>query len=334
MNVAEFTDRQLAGQRLMVGFEGTDLNEDIRFLIDTLKIGGIIFFTENLINPDQIKHLCLSVQKYASSCGSPPLFIAIDQEGGVVSRLKEPFTQFPGNPQMQDAKDAERFAHKTASELTGVGINMNMAPVMDLAVKNIQSVMAERSFGHNPKWVSIMGETIIEHFQKNGIMSVAKHFPGIGRTTLDSHIDKPSLDIDIGILEDTDLVPFKAAIKHQVSGIMLSHVVYNRIDPFWPASLSPKIAKDLLRRQMAFNGVVLTDDLDMGAIKKYYDIKTVIKQVLEAEIDIALICHKGPDIEKAFAEILKSISRNHEIKAKGIKSVRRILTLKKIYLGF
>jgi beta-N-acetylhexosaminidase len=333
MNITTFTSKQLAGQRLMVGFEGTELNQDLRFLIDSIKVGGIILFAGNLINPDQIKNLCLSVQEYARSCGSPKLFIAIDQEGGVVTRLQKPFTQFPGNPYMKDEKDAERFARTTAAELSDTGINMNMAPVMDLAVEKNQSIMAERSFGHNPKRVSIMGGTIIEHLQKNGIMSVAKHFPGIGRTTLDSHGEMPSLDIDIDTLEEADLVPFKTAVKRQVSGIMLSHILYNRVDPNWPASLSPRIAENLLRNQMAFNGVVLTDDLDMGAIKNHFDIKTVIRQILLAQIDIAIICHKGPDIEEAFDEIFKYMSKNYEMKAKGIESVKRILQLKERYLG-
>jgi beta-N-acetylhexosaminidase len=333
MDITQFTSRQLAGQRLMVGFEGAEFNEDLMFLVDTIKVGGIILFAENLDHSEQIKNLCLSVQQYARSSGNPSLFIAIDQEGGVVTRLKEPFTQFPGNPQMKDLKDAEHFARTTAAELRDTGINMNMAPVLDLAFENIQSIMAQRSFGHDPKWVSIMGSTLIEHLQKNGMMSVAKHFPGIGRTTLDSHMDMPHLDIDIRELEQADMVPFKAAIKHQVSGIMLSHILYNRIDPIWPASLSTKIAKDLLRKKMAFNGVVMTDDLDMGAIKNHYDIKTVVKQILSAEIDIALICHKGPDIEQAFEEILKYLTTDDKIRAQGIESVKRILMLKEKYLG-
>ena len=333
MDITQFTSRQLAGQRLMVGFEGTELNKDLMFLIDTIRVGGIILFAGNLDHPEQIKNLCLSVQQYARSSGNPSLFIAIDQEGGAVTRLKEPFTQFPGNPQMKDMKDAEHFARTTAAELRDTGINMNMAPVLDLAFENIQSIMAQRSFGHDPKWVSIMGSTLIEHLQKNGMMSVAKHFPGIGRTTLDSHTDMPRLDIDIRELEQADMVPFKAAIKDQVSGIMLSHILYNRVDPIWPASLSPKIAKDLLRKQMAFNGVVMTDDLDMGAIKNHYDIKTVVKQILSAQIDIALICHKGPDIEQAFEEILKYLTTDDEIRSQGIESVKRILMLKERYLG-
>ncbi len=333
METTQITHEQLAGQRLMVGFEGTTLNPELMFLINTLKVGGIILFTGNLSTPDQIKNLCISVQEYARSCGQPKLFIAIDQEGGQVARLKAPFTQFPGNPNIKDPQDAENFARTTASELTEIGINMNLAPVLDVALKDKKGVMASRAFGHDPIRVSDLGVTVIDHLQRNGIMSVAKHFPGIGRTTLDSHLEMPALDIDVATLETTDLLPFDAAIKHNVTGMMLSHILYNKIDPKWPASLSTSIAGDLLRRRMGFDGIVMTDDLDMGAIKKHYDIKTVIRQILLADIDIALICHKGPDIESAFGEIINALDRSRRLKIKGRESVKRIMKMKRKYIG-
>ncbi len=317
----------------MVGFEGTALNQDLKFLINTLKVGGIILFAGNLSTPDQIKDLCISVQQYARSCGQPKLFIAIDQEGGQVARLKEPFTQFPGNPKIKDPQDAESFARTTASELMQIGINMNLAPVLDVALKDKNGVMAGRVFGHDPIRVSELGITVIDHFQRNGIMSVAKHFPGIGRTTIDSHLEMPSLDIDVTTLAASDLLPFVAAIKHNVAGIMLSHILYKKIDPKWPASLSTSIADNLLRRRMGFDGIVMTDDLDMGAIKKHYDIKTVIRQILLADIDIALICHKGPNIENAFEEITQALERSLRLKVKATEAVKRIMKMKKKYIG-
>lgn len=333
MEIKALTNEQIAGQRLMVGFNGTGLNDDLKFLIDTIKVGGIILFAGNLSSPQQIKDLCFSAQKYALEQGQPPLFISIDQEGGQVARLKAPFTQFPGNSKMRGEEDAVNFAEITAKELTGVGINMNMAPVLDVASKGIQSIMAERVFGDDPMWVSKLGVKVIEHLQQNKIMSIAKHFPGIGRTTVDSHLDMPLLNADIADLEAVDLLPFKEAIKHNVAGIMLSHIFYEKIDSIWPASLSILIAKDLLRKQMRFNKLIMTDDLDMGAIKKNYNIKTIIQQILSADIDIALICHKGPDIEEAFYEILNSLKGSQKIMEKGMESVERILKVKQKYIG-
>ena len=333
MDITSFSDEQLAGQRLMAGFEGTRLNRELKFLIDEIKVGGIILFTRNIINPRQIKRLCLSVQEFAVSCGQPPLFIAIDQEGGQVARLKEPFTQFPGNPKMKGLKDAENYARTAAAELAEVGINMNLAPVLDVAFNGPISIMSDRAFGHEPTWVSNLGAAVIEHLQLNGIMSVAKHFPGIGRTTLDSHLDMPALDIDANTLFATDLVPFEAAIQRQVAGIMLSHILYQKLDPQWPASLSPNIAGNLLRDRLGFDGVVLTDDLDMGAIKKHYDLKTVVRQILSADIDISLICHSRMDIEQAFKEILNAQTGSESMQTKGAQSAGRILKLKRKYLA-
>ena len=333
MRTASFSTEQQAGQRLMVGFEGTGLNEDLKDLINRLKIGGIILFAGNLKSPDQIKELCRSIQDYAKICQQPPLFIAVDQEGGQVARLQEPFTIFPGNPHMKTEEDAVHFAEITAAELNQVGINMNMAPVMDVSPEGSGSIMAERTFGDNPAWVSRLGVKVIEHLQLNNIMAVAKHFPGIGRTTLDSHMDMPVLHDDLSIMEDFDLIPFEAGIQNRVSGVMLSHIFYTKLDPQWPASLSPQIANNLLRKQMGFDGLVLTDDLDMGAISKHYDIHTAIHQILAADIDLTLICHKGPTIEIAFEEILKELTDSPELKAKGIESMERIMGAKRRYLG-
>ncbi len=332
MDLAKFSNPQLAGQRLMVGFEGTRLDPDLKFLIREIRAGGLILFAYNLETPDQIKDLCLAAQDYAESCGQPPLFIAIDQEGGQVARLKAPFTQFPGNPSMRDKADAVRFAEITAAELDGVGINMDMAPVVDVAPQNMNSIMARRSFGGDPDRVARLGTTIIEHLQRNRIMAVAKHFPGIGRTVLDSHLDLPTLDDSLASLEQYDLIPFRACIEQGVSGLMLSHIFYPQLDAEWPASLSPGIAHDLLRQRMGYTGLVMTDDLDMGAIAKHYDIKICLQQILAADIDLALICHKGPNIEIAFDYILKAITDSADLKSRCLQSIKRIARSKRHYL--
>ena len=266
-------------------------------------------------------------------CGQPPLFIAIDQEGGPVARLREPFTLFPGNPHIKSEEQAVRFAEITAAELCQVGINMNMAPVMDVSPEECNSIMAGRTFGGDPTLVARLGVKVIEHLQRNNIMAVAKHFPGIGRTVLDSHVDLPVLDDDLSVIEQFDLIPFETGIQHGVSAVMLSHIFYKKLDPQWPASLSGQIAKDFLRKRMGFDGIVITDDLDMGAIAKHFDIQISIRQILAAEIDLALICHQGPNIEIAYKEILQMITDSSEKKARGIESVLRIENLKNKYLS-
>ncbi|MBF0377449.1 MAG: glycoside hydrolase family 3 protein [Desulfamplus sp.] len=336
----------LAGQRLMVGFEGVELNLELKALIRDIKVAGIILFAINIKSAAQVKELCKSAQDYAKSCNLPPLFIAIDQEGGKVARLKKPdFTEFQGNPYIKDIDDAKNFATIVARELKSVNINMNFAPVMDFIPEpkdipniddlrgNFESIMINRAFHGTPENVAKLGSCVIDTFQKSGIMAVAKHFPGIGRTTRDSHLELPILgqrEADRKLMELSDLIPFKAAIKSNVAGIMLSHILYSALDNELPASLSYNIAKRLLRDEMGYQGVVMTDDLDMKAIK--FDIPTSIKHILNAEVDIALICHKGAAIETAFNEIKTLIATDEKFYQKAIESSQRIDSLKRRYL--
>ena len=322
---------QAAGQRLMIGFDGTELSTRLKFYIDTLKIGGVILFSRNIASPEQVTRLCRSIQTYARDCGQPPLFIGIDQEGGKVARLKAPFTEFPGNPAMKGTADAVEFSRVTAAELTAVGVNMNLAPVLDIVPQGVAGVMTDRTFGSDPGWVSKLALTVISNVQKRGIMAGAKHFPGIDRTTLDSHLDQPFLDTDLESLNRSDLVPFKKAVMRQVAGVLLSHIVYTDLDTRWPASLSQKIAKKLLRKQLGYKGLVLTDDLDMGAIIKYYDIDTVMAQIIAADIDLALICHESPKIEMAFEILLAQHAQ--KMRAPGRSGpLQRILRFKRNFL--
>jgi len=333
MNAQDLSIAELAGQRIMVGFNGLICDADLEFLIRDLKVGGLILFSCNIDSKDQISELCQSAQDTARSAGHPPLLIAIDQEGGEVARLKAPFTEFPGNPRMKAESDAEHFGRVAAGELSNLGINMNMAPVMDLAPENVESIMAGRAFGSDPQWVSRLGTVVIQTLQENGVMAVAKHFPGIGRTTLDSHLDLPVLETNETDLEDYDLIPFCAAIEAGVAGFMLSHIRYTGLDDEWPASLSETIARNLLRRKMGYGGVVMTDDLDMGAIRNHFTIQTCTERILAADIDIALICHRSPDMETIYELIYNSLKRSEDLRRRGELAVNRILELKKRYLS-
>lgn len=332
MNIVDFTDEQLSGQRIMAGFDGTVLNDDLKYMIDELKVGGVILFSRNITSPSQVRELCRSVQDFAASCGQPDLFIAIDQEGGVVSRLKEPFTQFPsGNPGMTDIADAEVFADVTARELNDIGVNMDMAPVLDVQPEGFEGIMDKRVFSGDAAFVSDMGTAVITGLQKQGVMAVGKHFPGIGRTVLDSHLELPVLETDEAELARTDFLPFETAIGNDVSGIMLSHILYSGLDSDWPASLSEIIVKDLLRGRMGYDGVVMTDDLDMKAIKT--DIRTSVERIITADVDIALICHKGPDIETAYNEFIRHIRASDAARSQCLNSVERIMKLKEQFFS-
>lgn len=329
------SDEQLAGQRLMVGFHGQELEDNLRFMIGDMCVGGLILFKRNVSDPSQVAELCQAAQAWANQSGNPKLMIAVDQEGGPVARLGPPFTVFPGNRAIGANRSdhaASEFATVTARELRDVGITMNLAPVVDVASFGVNAVMEDRVFGEEPELVAHLGRRVIETLQDHGMPATAKHFPGIGRTTLDSHADLPHVDVERGVLEATDLVPFRAAIHSHVEAVMLSHVVYQDLDPRWPASLSSVIARDLLRDTMGFNGVSMTDDLDMGAIEKHFDVETVIKCVSEAGIDIALICHDLLKVKRAFRALTEVVRQSEGSRRKATESVQRILNLKRRYL--
>ena len=248
-----------------------------------------------------------------------------------MARLKAPFTEFPGTPPLTSKAEAENFGRITAGELSDVGINMNMAPVMDVTDPDIDSIMAKRAFSDDPDIVATIGTAVITALQKRQVMAVAKHFPGIGRTTLDSHLDLPVLDADAETLQ-ADLKPFAAAAAKQVAGMMLSHIRYSALDPDLPASLSVKIARELLRNRLGYDGLVLTDDLDMGAIRNYFDIDTAVDYILAADIDLILICHRGPAQGQAFTRTCAWLQKASGPWQRGLNSAQRILRFKQQYL--
>jgi beta-N-acetylhexosaminidase len=324
--------RHLAGQRLVLGFDGTRFNSDLEVLIGRFQAGGIILFRQNIVSPEQVAQLCADVQAFAASCGQPPLFIAVDQEGGVVSRLPAPFTQFDGNPFIRTREAANAFARITARELHDVGINMNLAPVVDVVSDHTGAIMNSRAFPGDARTVADLGTAVIQTLQSCGVMAVAKHFPGIGRTVLDSHHLLPVLDAEPAVLEATDLIPFEAAVRADVSGIMVSHILCSQLDPRWQASLSVTIAHDMIRHGLGFDGLVLTDDLDMKAI--HHDMDTCMGRILAAGIDLALVCHQGPNIEKVFEALVRRLDGDTKTLDMGRVCVERIYRYKQQYLGW
>jgi beta-N-acetylhexosaminidase len=328
MNLANWPLDRLAGQRLVLGVDGTVFDDKLAGILSGLQPGGLNLFRRNADNPDQLRKLCGDSQAFARSAGLPPLLISIDQEGGEVARLGPPFTVFPGNPAMKTPEDARFFGETSARELLGVGIQMNLAPVMDVAPPGEPSIMERRVFPGGPEAVAEMGCRVVRAMEDAGLLAVAKHFPGIGRTVLDSHEDLPHMDASRSEMESLELPPFRAAIREGVAGVMLSHILYPSLDTRWPASLSAVIARDLLRRELGYGGLVLTDDLDMGAIQRHFSLPEAIPKILEAEIDLILICHPGPAAETAFREIRRAIGENRTVHQLAMESAGRILHAK------
>jgi beta-N-acetylhexosaminidase len=282
------------GQLFMIGIPGPQLDRSTEALIRDCNLGGVILFSRNIEDPIQLTRLCLDLQDAATEHHGLPLILAVDQEGGRVARLREPFTRFPGNAAIgQDTEPEEKakeFGRITAKEMKMVGLNMNLAPVVDVQRGEPEKHLAGRTFGEDPAMVALLGRAVVRSLQENGIMAVAKHFPGLGRTRLDPHVHLPRIELDMKEMEEVNLPPFQAAINEGVSGIMTSHAIYPALDTERPATLSPIVLNQLLRETMCFEGLIITDDLEMGAIAEHWGVAEGAAAAFEAGADILLIC--------------------------------------------
>jgi beta-N-acetylhexosaminidase len=328
LNILNFPDDVLAGQKIITGFEGDNLNKKNKNYFLRIKPGGIILFARNIKNPEQLKKLNSDIKKFFKANNLPAPFISIDQEGGTVARLKEPeFTELPGISEIHTVSGASQHSKKMSEILKEFYINMNMAPVLDVASLNKKSIMEKRSFPGTPDQVADLGITAADEYIKNNIIPVGKHFPGIGNTTTDSHFVLPVYKENKDFFLKNDLLPFKKAADKNIPALMFSHILYKELDDKWPASLSDKISKDILRNEMEYNGVTMTDDLDMKAVSS--DIKTSSYQILKADVDIALVCHSFENTETIHKIFLEKISdKTDEV----LNSVKRIFGLKNRFL--
>ncbi|MCG2823004.1 MAG: beta-N-acetylhexosaminidase, partial [Desulfobulbaceae bacterium] len=234
------------GGLFMVGLPGTELDDSTRDLINRYGINNFILFKRNAENPEQIRTLCLGLADACRAAGLGAPLISIDQEGGTVARLKGPhFTEFPDARALAESDRAEElltdYAKTCAKELLAVGINMNLAPVLDVSPAGLGLFMERRSLGGTPEQVARLGALVITTMQENGLAACGKHFPGLGGATLDPHEVLPVVDRSLDELRGCDLVPFTAAIRAGVAGVMTSHTVYPQLDSEFPATLSPRI---------------------------------------------------------------------------------------------
>lgn len=320
------------GQLFMIGFPGADLDVETQELIHRYGIGNFILFRRNVAEPLQVARLCQDLKKACRDRGLPLPLISIDQEGGPVARLKPPFTQFSGAAGIAKATDpaaeARRFAHITARELNLIGCNMNFAPVMDLDVRGTDRVMEGRTFGSDPELVGHLGGIIIEGLQKEGILATAKHFPGIGGVKLDPHQDLPVMGTPLSELEKRELVPFQKAFTARVAAIMTAHVIYSGIDPNLPATLSRILTTDILRSKMGFDGLIVSDDMEMGAIERHFSVEESVVMAFMAGVDIILICHEKEKIVRAFEAVRAFLEKERAGRMRLEESLRRIMAAK------
>lgn len=292
------------GRLFMIGFYGTAFCPELQNFLLEINPAGVILFGRNIIDPEQVAQLNYSIQKFAIERLGRPLFIGVDQESGRVARLRAPFSEFPPAMLMASCESPEgtirEYAETTARELAAVGFNLDFTPVLDVLGEGIDThntVIGDRSFGHDPMMVANLGTILIRTMRSLGILTCGKHFPGHGGIAVDSHLELP---IDLRprdqILE-RDVLPFIKAIEAGTDMIMTAHVMFPSLDATCPASLSPTLIDGLLRKKLKFGGLILTDDLDMGAVSKSYSPGEAALLAYQAGTDIMLICNSP---EKAF----------------------------------
>ena len=258
--------------------------------------------------------------------------MAVDQEGGRVARLREPFTIFPGNEAIgiddDPAEKAREFARITAREMKLVGLNMNLAPVVDVRRGKAEDHLRGRMFSEDSKTVAQLGRIVVRILQKEGVMAVAKHFPGLGRAAIDPHFNLPAIDLDIKEINEVNLPPFMAVIEEGVSAIMTSHAIYPALDKDLPATLSTKILDDLLRTRLDYKGIIISDDLEMGAIVKKWGAAKGALASFRAGSDLLLICKEQRYVLEGISLIRQDLL-NKEIPMERLnRSNRRIKEVK------
>jgi beta-N-acetylhexosaminidase len=310
-----------AGQRVMVGFDGYEASADVKRLIRDYGAGSVILFARNVAEPEQLAELVRELQAVARDAAhSLPLLVAVDQEGGRVARLRAPWTVWPplraiGRVDSEDL--ATQMGAALAAELKACGIVLDFAPVVDVDTNPKNPIIGDRSFGDDPEQVGRLGAAMIRGLQDGGVAACAKHFPGHGDTEVDSHLALPSVDHSRSRLEDVELRPFRKAIEAGVATIMTAHVLVRELDDELPATLSPIVIEKLLRQEMKFEGVIVSDDMEMKAVADRWPHGDSAVLAAQAGCDLLPVC-KSHDAQ---VETIEGLVRGLESEAIAWKAM-------------
>jgi len=328
------TLKQKIGQLCMFGFDGPVPPASLRGFLQEWGLGGVILMGANLKSPRQIWELTRALQALAVE---PPLLIGVDQEGGRVSRLKPPFTQFPPAARLGEL-GSEELARMVAGvigrELRAVGINVDFAPVLDVHTNPDNPVIGDRAFAADPEIVAGIGVAFSQGLEAEGVAATGKHFPGHGDTATDSHLDLPVVHHFLDRLERVELYPFRRAIEAGLSILMTAHVLCPALDPGVPATLSPRILSGLLRDTMDFAGIIVSDDLGMEAIAGRWPAGEAACRFLEAGGDLILMARDTGAQQAILDALLNAVQSNRLSEARLAASLDRVLALKKKLAAF
>jgi beta-N-acetylhexosaminidase len=310
--------RRDIGQYLIGSMTGTTIPVELRSLAREFDLGGVILFSRNIEAPEQVAELAAESEALGRSS---PAWVSVDQEGGRVARLKEPFTKWPpmatlGRAGQQSEPLAERFAKALAEELLAVGITLDYAPVLDIHTNPKNPVIGDRALAERAEDVARLGRVIIRALQGAGLAACGKHFPGHGDTSTDSHFELPLVEHPPDRLRAIEFEPFRAAVAEQVAFIMTAHVLVPSLDEERPASLSPAVVQKLLREELKFDGVILSDDLEMKAISAKHTVPEAAVDAIRAGCDAVLVCSGDVDLQARTLEALVRAVESGAIPAK------------------
>jgi len=321
----------LVGQQLIVGIPGTTLGSDVAEHLRALHIGGFIPFERNWTSPAQFLTL---VTKIHEAVGRPVL-VMIDHEGGRIVRFRSGVTAFPAPLALSATRapdEARAQGAIEARELAALGVHLNLAPCVDVLSEGCDPVIGDRSYGADPTRVAAFAVARIEGLQGGGIAACAKHFPGLGEVPRDPHRHLPTVSCDWARLRSTHLVPFQAAIHAGVATVMSSHVCYPRCDPSnRPATFSPRLIHDLLRQDLGFTGVLMTDDMEMGALRELCPIGEAAVRAVEAGHDMVLVCATLQAQRDVFDALCAAYRSGRLPLARAEEARSRIEALRKVY---
>lgn len=328
-DINKMTIEEKIGQMIGLAFAGTSYSEELRKQVEEIKAGLIIFFKDNCANPKQIFELN---QKIYQNAKIPP-FIALDQEGGMVARVTEGVTQSPGAMAIsatQSPKNAYKLAYNMGCDLVKLGFNFNFAPVGDINNNPLNPVINVRSYSENPDVVCTYVKEAVKGYQDAGIMTSIKHFPGHGDTVVDTHLGLAKVDYDRDRLYKMELKPFIMAKEEGFPGIMAAHIMYTKYDSEFPTTLSHKVITGLLRKELGYDGLVVTDSLTMKAVFDNFSLEEIVYHGLDSGCDILLLCGaRDIKMQQEFYEIALRLVKEGKIKEERInESVERILRYK------
>lgn len=322
------------GQLVISGFYGTTLDENILKLIKENKISGVILFNRNVKDPNTLLSLNNSL-KESNKNNKLPLFISVDEEGGSVTRMPKDIKRLPTNKYIGSLNNKDlsyNVGEILGEQLSYFGFNMNFAPVLDINSNPNNPVIGDRSFGNNKDIVASLGTSTMKGIQSKNIISVVKHFPGHGDTSVDSHVNLPVVNYDINRLNSFEFVPFKTAIQNGADAVMVGHILLPKIDNKYPSSMSYEIVTNILRKDLGFNGLVVSDDMTMGAITENYSIEEASIKSINAGMDLLLVCQKYENTENVLKTLKEAVLNGTISKERLDNALYNIISIKKKYL--